>query len=82
MAWTGFVSETADGTGGYALHFRELNETADFALYFSPVFGAATFSDAAVIGGRVTARLDGTRLAVTVPERLDFAWVRFAVAHP
>ena len=54
MAWTGFVSETADGTGGYALHFRELNEKADFALDLSSVFGAATFSDAAVIVGRGT----------------------------
>ncbi len=82
VAWTGFVSEAADGTGGYALLFRELNERADCALDLAPIFGAARLSDAAVIGGRGTARFDGTRLAVTVPERLDFVWVKFAAAQP
>ena len=78
VAWTGFVSEAADGMGGYALLFRELNAKANFALDLEPIFGAATLSDAAVIGGRGTARFDGARLAVTVPERLDFVWVKFA----
>ena len=75
VAWTGFVSEAADGAGGYALLFRELNEMADFSLDLAPIFGHARLSNAAVIGGRGTARLDGTRLVVTVPDRLDFVWV-------
>ena len=79
VAWTGFVSEAADGAGGFALLFRELNGRADFALDLAPIFGAAAFADAVVIGGRGTARFDGTRLSVTVPERLDFVWVKFAV---
>ena len=75
VAWTGFVSEAADGAGGYALLFRELNEMADFSLDLAPIFGHARLSNAAVIGGRGTARLDGTRLVVTVSDRLDFVWV-------
>ena len=80
VAWTGFVSEAADGTGGYALLFRELNERGSFTLDLKPIFGSVKVSDVAVIGGRGTAKADGTQLAVSVRDQLDFVWVKFATA--
>jgi alpha-galactosidase len=74
VAWTGFVSAGEDGKGGYALLFRELNEQAEFALDLGGLVPGAARAD--VIGGRGTARLDGTALRVAVPEKLDFVWVR------
>ena len=78
VAWTGFVSEAADGKGGYALLFRELNESDSYSLDLAPIFGkGAAFKNAQVIGGRGTASFDGSRLSVTIPEKLDFVWVKF-----
>ena len=76
VAWTGFVSEAADGTGGYALLFRELNPSADFALDLASIFGEDFDVTAKVIAGRGSARTDGARLFVSVPEKLDYLWVR------
>ncbi len=74
-AWTGFVSAAADGKGGYALLFRELNAEADYTLDLTGLVPGAT--RATVLGGRGTARVlaDGA-LRVTVPEKLDFVWTR------
>ena len=74
VAWTGFASTASDGKGGYVLLFRELNEGADFSAEL-PLRGAT--SRAKVIGGRGTARIDHDRLAVNVPDRLDFIWGKF-----
>lgn len=76
VAWTGFVSEAADGNGGYALLFRELNESAGFSLDLTPIFGGRRLSVDGVVGGRGEARIEGGSLAVTVPEKLDFVWVK------
>jgi len=73
VAWTGFASAASDGKGGYVLLFRELNESADFSLDLS-MLGQS--SRATVIGGRGTARMENGRLAVTVPDALDFIWVK------
>jgi len=74
VAWTGFVSAAADGKGGYALLFRELNASAEFALNagrpFPPVLRAT------VLGGRGTAKVADGTLTVSVPEKLDFVWVK------
>lgn len=78
FSWTGFVTEAADGDGGYALLFREKAAAASFALDLAPYFRAAT---AEVIGGRGTAALDGPALSVTVPRALDFVWVRLRGAR-
>jgi len=78
LSWTGFVSEAADGNGGYALLFRELNDEPSYALDLKPIFGSAEIAEATVIGGRGTASLDGSVLKVGVPEKLDFIWVRCA----
>ncbi len=76
--WTGFVSEAADGAGGYALLFRELNGTPDFSLDLSKVFGEGFSGSAEVIAGRGAATTVGTKLAVSIPERLDYLWVRLS----
>ena len=78
VAWTGFVSEAADGNGGYALLFRELNESERFTLDLKPVFGRCPLKVDEVIGGRGEAILEGSRLTVAIPERLDFVWVKLS----
>ena len=78
VAWTGFVSEAADGAGGYALLFRELNDSADFALDLSGVFGSGFEADAEVIAGRGAAKFSGGRLSVSIPKKLDYLWVRLS----
>ena len=77
ISWTGFVSEADDGNGGYALLFRELNNAQDFTLELSPVVENHFISCVEVIGGRGKAVLDGSRLTVTIPEKLDFVWAKF-----
>jgi alpha-galactosidase len=76
VAWTGFVSEAADGTGGYVLLFRELNQSTDFALDLASIFGEDFHASAEVIAGRGSARSDGARLIVSIPKKLDYLWVR------
>lgn len=74
VAWTGFVSAAADGKGGYALLFRELNPQAAYTLDLTGLVAGAT--RAVVLGGRGTAEVAGAALTVNVPETLDFVWVR------
>ena len=76
IAWTGFVSEAADGRGGYALLFRELNVAESFTLDLAPIFGEHPLTVEKVIGGRGSATLEGVSLTVSVPEKLDFIWVK------
>ncbi len=84
VAWTGFVSAAADGKGGYALLFRELNASAEYVLDLGSDVARATCpcslvpnaSRATVIGGRGTAKVAGNTLTVNVPEKLDFVWVK------
>lgn len=82
FSWTGFVTEAADGTGGYALLFRELSGEESYTLDLRPIFGAAKAAEAEVIGGRGEARVDGSRLTVSVRDPLDFIWVKFKTAPP
>ena len=81
VAWTGFVSEAADGAGGYTLLFRELNEDDDYTLDLSPIFGTKPLKVEGVIGGRGEAVLEGAALRVKIPEKLDFIWVKLGVAN-
>ena len=78
VEWTGFVSEAADGRGGYALLFRELNKSESYTLDLAPIFGSRPLAVDSVIGGRGKARLDGSSLSVTIPETLDFVWVKLS----
>ena len=78
VAWTGFVSEAADGNGGYVLLFRELNAKETHVLDLEPIFGDRKLKVDDCVGGRGTASIEGSRLSVTVPEKLDFIWLRLA----
>ena len=79
VAWTGFVSAAADGKGGYALLFRELNASADFTLDVARASRPCSLipgaTRATVLGGRGTAKVADGTLTVNVPEKLDFVWV-------
>ncbi len=74
-AWTGFVSVNAARSGGYALLFRELNESADFRLEL-PLIGKLN-TPIKVLGGDGEATLKDGVLSVRVPEKLRFVWVKF-----
>jgi alpha-galactosidase len=80
VAWTGFVSAAADGKGGYALLFRELNASAEFSLDVArasrPCSLVPNAASATVLGGRGTAKVADGALTVNVPEKLDFVWVK------
>lgn len=82
VAWTGFVSVAADGKGGYALLFRELNSRKEYSLALSsdvaraPCVPVPGVTRATVLGGRGVARIADGALTVTVPEKLDFIWVK------
>ena len=80
MSWTGFVSEAADGKGGYALLFRELSGEGVHTLDLRPIFGSVKVSDVTVLSRRGTAKADGSRLTVSVHDPFDYVWVRFATA--
>lgn len=73
VAWTGFVTRAPDH-GGYAILFRELNESACHSLDLRE-HGLAGCKPT-VIGGRGTASIHGGRLWVEIPGRLDFVWIR------
>ena len=73
LSWTGFVTEAAEGGGGYALLFRELDASASFSLDLSPYLRA---SSCEMLAGGGTAEISGNRLTVTVPGRLGYAWLR------
>ena len=47
-------------------------------LDLSPIFGTKPLTVEGVIGGRGEAALERTNLKVTVPEKLDFVWVKLA----
>ncbi len=79
VVWTGFVSESLDGLGGYVLLFRELNPSAEFTLDLSGIFGKDFSADVKVIAGRGEASLQNSCLKVSIPEKLDYIWVRFTI---
>lgn len=76
-AWTGFVSINASRRGGYALLFRELNDSSDFQLEL-PLVGKLNAS-VEKLGGDGKASLKNGVLSVQVPEKLRFVWVKFGV---
>lgn len=81
IAWTGFLTFGADRETAYSLLFREMNDSSDFKVDLRtclPKTGA--FGKATVIGGRGSAVLneDGGELMVSVPDKLDFVWIRLA----
>ena len=78
VAWTGFASEAADGTGGYVLAFRELNQSSTCAFDLSGIFGKRVRLNAEIIAGRGKAKFHDGLLTVSIPEKLDYLWIKFA----
>lgn len=77
VAWTGFVTEGADGASFYVLLFRELNEKARYTLDLSPYLSDGwRVGEPKCLGGRGTSVLRGTSLSVEIPEKLDFLWLK------
>lgn len=82
VAWTGFVTEGADGESVYVLLFRELNEKARHTLDLSPYLpGGWRVGEPVRLGGRGTSALNGTSLSVEIPDRLDFLWLKLPRAN-
>lgn len=73
FSWTGFASVAEDG-GGSVLLFREASNDASFVLPLKGLFPVGV--SARVIGGHGSAACREGCLAVTVPEKLDFIWIR------
>jgi alpha-galactosidase len=73
FAWTGFLTEAADGNGGYALLFRECNGSDVFEVDLTPYFDAR---DLEVLSGEGTAKVDGGQLAVCIPNKLGYIWLK------
>ena len=48
----------------------------DSTLDLKPIFGNRPLKVEGVIGGRGEAALEGANLKITVPEKLDFVWVK------
>ena len=76
--WTGFVTRNENANVGYALFFREASEMSQWRLDLGDYF-ADGVKAAEVIGGRGEAKVDGGALAVTVPKRNDFIWVKLTL---
>ncbi len=74
VAWTGFASVTPDRTGAHVLVFRELNASEAWTTAIPLLAPGA--AGVTVLGGRGTATLRDGRLAVTIPDPLDFVWLR------
>lgn len=74
VAWTGFVTQDAEGPGGYVLLFRELNAAESFELDWAEWFPQA--SGCRVLAGRGAAERAGAALRVSIPATLDYVWVR------
>ncbi|MDD4017226.1 MAG: alpha-galactosidase [Kiritimatiellae bacterium] len=72
-SWTGFFTEAKTG-GGYLLLFRGLNSSPRYDVELKKILPKAKSAD--VIGGRGTAALDHGDVVATVPEKLDFLWIK------
>ena len=76
FAWTGFVNRGADGSDGYALLFRELNDDPVFSLPLGEYFPGQVPNEAEIMGGRGTVWLKKGVLKVRIDSKLDFLWVK------
>ena len=77
VAWTGFVSISADRKSGYALLFRELNDESNFELRVPLLEKISAFVE--VLSGEGSATLEAGKLAVNIPEKLHYLWLRFKI---
>jgi len=73
FSWTGFVTSASDGNGGYALLFRECSDISSFTIDLSSYFPVSCVE---VLSGDGQARIDGLVLAVEVPRKLGYLWLK------
>jgi hypothetical protein len=74
MSWTGFASIDHEPTRGTMLLFRELNADADWTTEVLLI--ASATRHITVLGGNGTAVLEGDKLRVHIPEKLQYLWLR------
>ncbi len=70
IEWTGFKSEATKAT--YLLLFRELHQSPTFSM---PIPDGSR-KKITVLGGRGKAEVSRNELTVTIPEKLDFLWIK------
>lgn len=76
VAFTGFVSVSADRQSGYALLFREANPRPTADIEVSGVLEGNC--DCEVLAGRGSCRWGDGRLSVDIPDRFGCAFFRFS----
>ncbi len=74
VSWTGFVSVSPDRRSGYALLFRESNQTSDWEFEL-PLLSPGVYQ-ANVLGGSGSVSIDSSKLRVHIPAARQFVWVK------
>lgn len=74
VSWTGFATRAADGEGGYAILFRELNPLGEHAFDLRDELPDASM--ATVLAGNGGARMENGKLIVNIPGQLDYLWLQ------
>lgn len=75
VSWTGFVTVAADGV--YALFFRELSDAAEFSFDLNPYLGGfGGNAKVETLSPRGKSSLANGMLVLSVPDKLDFIWVK------
>ena len=78
VTWTGFASVAENRREGYLLLFREANARSNGQFDLSMF--APGIDKAEVLAGRGTAVVGDGKLSVTIPEALDYLWVKLRAA--
>ena len=78
MSWTGFASIGEDRRSGYLLLFRELNTSRQWQVDLS-MFAPGSYG-VEVLAGRGAVDVVQGKLSVSIPEPLDYLWVKLHAA--
>lgn len=73
-AWTGFASVARDGASGYVLLFRELNQSHEWSMELDMFRGIT--GKVSELAGKGDASVSTGRLSVSIPEPLQYLWLR------
>ena len=74
VSWTGFASVNENHRSGYLLLFRELNKQSTWALDL-PFFDKGSHK-VTVLAGNGSAKLSGQKLTATIPQTLQYLWLK------
>ncbi len=78
-SWTGFASVGKDQREGYLLVFRELNAESSWPAV-PQMFGKGPHR-LTTIAGNGSAKMDGGKITVTIPEPLNYLWIRVSTTN-